>query len=121
MRAVFPNPEGLLLPGMFVRQRIEEGVAQQALLVPQQAVTRNFRGQATALVVQADGTVAERVLDAGQAIGNKWLVRSGLQAGDKVIVEGLQKVRAGARPQVIEITMQQFDQADAAPPRAVGG
>jgi membrane fusion protein (multidrug efflux system) len=109
LRAVFPNPDGVLMPGMFVRERLEEGMAQNALLVPQQAVTRNYRGQATAMVVQQDGTVGERVLETGQAIGNKWLVKGGLQPGDKVVVEGLQRIRAGAKPQVTEITGQELD------------
>jgi membrane fusion protein (multidrug efflux system) len=118
LRAVFPNPDGLLMPGMFVREKLEEGIAQNAILVPQQAVTRNYKGDATAMVVQADGTVQERVLQASQAIGNKWLVNGGLQAGDKVVVEGLQRIRAGAKPQVTEITTEDMDKriAQAATP-----
>ncbi|WP_159995231.1 efflux RND transporter periplasmic adaptor subunit [Roseomonas sp. 18066] len=109
LRAEFPNPDGLLMPGMFVRQRLEEGVAPEALLVPQQAVTRNYRGEAIAMVVQGDGTVASRVLRAERAIGNKWLVSAGLQAGDRVVVEGLQRIAPGAKPQVTEVSAADFD------------
>jgi membrane fusion protein (multidrug efflux system) len=110
LRAQFPNPQGTLMPGMFVRARLEQGQAQSAILVPQQGVTRNPRGEPVALVVQADGTVASRTLQVGQAIGNKWLVEDGLQEGDRVIVEGTQRVRPGAKPQLREMSAQAFDQ-----------
>ena len=96
IRAVFPNPERNLLPGMYVRAVLEEGVNDQAILVPQQGVTRNHKGEATALVVGQDNKVAERVLNVSRTIGDKWLVNSGLKQGDRVIVEGLQKVHPGA-------------------------
>ncbi|MTJ80174.1 MAG: efflux RND transporter periplasmic adaptor subunit [Telmatospirillum sp.] len=96
LRAVFPNPKRLLLPGMFVHARVEEGVAEQALLVPQQGVTRNPAGDATALVVGADNKVEQRVLKVDRTVGDKWLVTDGVRAGDRVIVEGLQKIRPGA-------------------------
>jgi membrane fusion protein (multidrug efflux system) len=96
MRAIFPNDKGLLLPGMFVRAVLEEGVAETALLVPQQGVTFNQRGEPTALLVGADGKVEQRVLTTDRAIGNDWLVTKGVKDGDKVIVEGVQKVRPGA-------------------------
>lgn len=96
IRAVFPNPERNLLPGMYVRAVLEEGVNDQAILVPQQGVTRNYKGEATALVVGQDNKVAERVLNVSRTIGDKWLVNSGLKQGDRVIVEGLQKVHPGA-------------------------
>jgi membrane fusion protein (multidrug efflux system) len=95
LRAVFPNPKRLLLPGMFVHARVEEGVADQALLVPQQGVTRSQSGEATALVVGADNRAELRVLKVDRAIGDKWLVTDGIKAGDRVIVEGLQKVHPG--------------------------
>lgn len=97
LRAVFPNPEGLLLPGMFVRERLEEGVRDSAILVPQRAVSRNQRGEPTALVVGADEKVELRVLTTDRAIGNSWLVTGGLNSGDRVIVEGLQKVKPGVK------------------------
>ena len=96
IRAVFPNPERNLLPGMYVRAVLEEGVNDQAILVPQQGVTRNHKREATALVVGQDNKVAERVLNVSRTIGDKWLVNSGLKQGDRVIVEGLQKVHPGA-------------------------
>ncbi len=95
VRMVFPNPENVLLPGMFVRAVVEEGINEQALLVPQQGVTRDVKGNAVALVVGKDEKVEQRVLTLDRAIGNKWLVTDGLVAGDRVIVEGLQRVRPG--------------------------
>jgi membrane fusion protein, multidrug efflux system len=96
LRLVFPNPKGLLLPGMFVRAVVKEGVNEQAILIPQQAVSRDPKGNPIVLVVDNTGKVQQRMLTLDRAIGDKWLVASGLSAGDHVIVEGLQKVRAGA-------------------------
>lgn len=104
IRAIFPNPKEALLPGMFVRARLDEGVRPDALLVPQQGVTRNPRGEATAMVVGADDKVELRTLVANQAIGNKWLVTDGLKAGDRLIVSGLQKIRPGVQVKVQEVT-----------------
>ena len=104
LRAVFPNPQHSLLPGMFVRARIDEGVNPQAILVPQQGVTRTPRGDATVLIVNAQNQVENREVTAAQAIGNKWLITSGLQNGDKVIVSGLQKVRPGVTVKATEDT-----------------
>ena len=100
LRAVFPNPQRLLLPGMFVHARIDEGVNDQAILVPQEGVSRNLRGEPTVLVVGADNKVELRTIKTDRNIGNSWLVTDGLKAGDRVIVEGLQKVRPGATVQV---------------------
>jgi membrane fusion protein (multidrug efflux system) len=97
LRAIFPNQQGILLPGLFVRQRIEEGVVKNAILVPQQALTRNPRGDATVLVVGPDNRVALRTVTADRAIGDKWLVTAGVAAGDRVVVEGTQKARPGAQ------------------------
>ncbi|WP_449242168.1 efflux RND transporter periplasmic adaptor subunit [Desulfovibrio sp.] len=99
VRAVFPNPSAELLPGMFVRAVLEEGVDEQAILAPQQGVTRNFKGEATALVLTQDGTVEQRIIQVDRALGDKWLVRSGLSSGDRLIVDGLQKVRPGMKAQ----------------------
>lgn len=104
IRAIFPNPNEALLPGMFVRARLDEGVRPDALLVPQQGVTRNPRGEATAMVVGADDKVELRTLVANQAIGDKWLVTEGLKAGDRLIVSGLQKIRPGVQVKVQEVT-----------------
>jgi membrane fusion protein (multidrug efflux system) len=96
LRALFPNPKQDLLPGMFVRAIVENGVDEQAIAVPQQGVTRNQKGEATALVLNDKGIVEQRVLVTGGTLGGRWLVKSGLAAGDRVIVEGVQKVKPGA-------------------------
>lgn len=102
MRAVFPNPNQLLLPGMFVRARVEEGVTDRALLVPQRAVLRTPRGEPMAFVVNEEGVVQSRVLRANRAIGNDWMVTEGLNPGDRVVVEGLQRIRPGTRVRATE-------------------
>lgn len=96
LRAVFPNPEHELLPGMFVRALVTEGVNETGLLVPQRGVTRNSKGEAVALVVNAEKVVELRILKTDRAVGDRWLVSEGLKAGDRVIVEGLQKTAPGA-------------------------
>ena len=95
LRAVFPNPQHQLLPGMFVRARVDEGIMNDAILAPQQGITRDAKGTATALVVNASNKVEQRQLETGDTYGDKWLVLSGLKAGDKLIVEGTDKVTAG--------------------------
>ncbi|MCD6287333.1 MAG: efflux RND transporter periplasmic adaptor subunit [Anaerolineae bacterium] len=95
LRIVVPNPDGELLPGMFVRAVLKEGVKEDAVLVPQQAVSRTPRGEAFAWIVQPDGTAAMRMLTLDRAIGSQWLVCSGLAVGDRVIVEGVQRLRPG--------------------------
>jgi len=105
LRALFPNPDGLLLPGMFVREDIHEGIRQNALLVPQRAVTHDSRGLPTALVVGADDHVAQRTLQTDRAIGTDWLITGGLSAGDRVIVAGLQQARPGALVTAREVTI----------------
>jgi len=95
VRAVFPNPKHLLLPGMFVRASLIEGVNDRAILVPEVGVTHDPKGDATALVVGADNKVSMRVVTTTRTLGNQWVVDGGLQAGDRVIVAGLQKVRPG--------------------------
>ena len=96
LRALFPNPDKLLLPGMFVHEKIEEGRRNDAILVPQLAVAHNQKGEPTALVVGADNKVELRTLATERAIGDKWVVTEGLKAGDRVIVEGLQFAKPGA-------------------------
>jgi membrane fusion protein, multidrug efflux system len=95
LRVIFSNPKGVLLPGMFVRAVIIEGINERAILVPQQGVSRNPRGEAIALIVDNENKVQQRVLTVDRAIGDKWLVSSGLNSGDRVIVEGIQKARPG--------------------------
>ena len=95
LRVVFPNPNGVLLPGMFVRAVVKEGINEQAILIPQQAVSRDPRGNPFTLVVDAPGKVEQRMLGLDRAIGDQWLVSTGLAPGDRVIVEGMQKIRPG--------------------------
>lgn len=95
LRMVFPNPSDVLLPGMFVRAVVKEGVNEQAILIPQQAVTRDLKGNPMALLVNAAASVEPRMLTLDRAIGDQWLVASGLVPGDRVIVEGMQKARPG--------------------------
>jgi RND family efflux transporter MFP subunit len=97
LRAIFPNPQRLLLPGMFVHEEIEEGVKKDALLVPQLGVSHDQKGDAIALVVGPDNVVQLRVVEADRAIGDKWLVTAGLGAGDRVIVEGLLFAQPGSK------------------------
>ena len=104
LRAVFANPDHTLLPGMFVHARLQSGVAENAILVPQQGVTRDLKGTPTALVVNADNKVESRTLVANRTIGSDWLVEKGLSAGDRVITEGLQYVKPGAEVKVAEAT-----------------
>ena len=95
VRAEFPNPDRTLLPGMYVRATVEEGVAEKSFLVAQRAVARNTKGEATAKFVTPEGKVEERVLDVQRSIGNSWLVSSGINDCDRVIVEGSQRVKVG--------------------------
>nr|WP_315431565.1 efflux RND transporter periplasmic adaptor subunit [uncultured Albidiferax sp.] len=101
LRAEFPNPSGELLPGMYVRAVLEEGVMEQAVLAPQRAVARDSTGKPTAYVVTADGKLEQRALQTGRAIGDQWLVTSGLQAGDRLVVEGQQKAQPGAAVEAV--------------------
>src|SRR5579863_3402370 len=95
LRAIFPNPESLLLPGMFVRATIEEGVREGAILAPQQGITHSPDGEATALVVGANDTVEKRSIELNGALGDHWLVTRGLAAGDRLIVAGVQAIKPG--------------------------
>jgi membrane fusion protein (multidrug efflux system) len=108
LRALFPNPDHLLLPGMFVHEEFEEGVQEGAVLVPQQGVTHDQSGQATALVVRPDNKVELRILKADRAVGDKWLVSNGVKPGDRVIVEGLQYAHPG---DTVEPTEAKLDAA----------
>lgn len=101
LRAVFPNPNGVLLPGMFIRAVVKEGINEKALLVPQQAVSRDPKGNPQTLIVDAENKVALRTLALDRAIGDQWLVASGLAAGERVIVEGMQKVKPGVSVKVV--------------------
>lgn len=116
LRATVPNPEGLLMPGMYLRAVLQEGTSEHALLAPQQAVTRDPAGVARALVVKADDTLESRRIVTGAAVGNRWVVLSGLSAGERILVDGSQRVKAGdkvkpvpwqPRPQAAEDTAAQ--------------
>ncbi len=102
LRALFPNPDGILLPGMFVRADIKAGVDPMGILVPQRAVSRDPKGRAVALVVLPDNKVEQRILTTDRTVGDQWLVTDGVKAGDRVIIAGLQKARPGATVQVSE-------------------
>ncbi|EPT4178164.1 efflux RND transporter periplasmic adaptor subunit [Escherichia coli] len=103
LRAIFPNPQQQLLPGMFVRARVDEGVMEDAILAPQQGVTRDAKGNATALVVNKDNKVEQRTLETGETYGDKWLVLNGLHNGDRLIVEGSAKVTSGQTVKAVEV------------------
>jgi membrane fusion protein (multidrug efflux system) len=96
LRIVVPNPKQLLLPGMFVRAVVQEGIATEAILIPQQGVSRNPKGEPVGLVVDETGTVQQRLLTLNRAIGDRWLVSSGLKPGERLIVEGMLNIRPGA-------------------------
>ncbi len=102
LRIIVPNPNHLLMPGMYVRAVVSEGVIPQGILVPQRGVTRDPKGGATALVVDRDGKVERRDIGVSRTVGDQWLVDSGLVAGDRVIVEGVQKVQPGMQVQASE-------------------
>jgi membrane fusion protein (multidrug efflux system) len=120
LRAEFPNKDSTLLPGMFVHERIQEGVNDKAILAPQQGVTHNQKGEPTAMVVNAESKVELRVLMTDRAIGDQWLVTAGLAAGDKVIVQGLQGIKPGVTVDAKEVTAAEMKKAaaDAAKPPA---
>jgi membrane fusion protein (multidrug efflux system) len=109
LRAVFPNPKRELLPGMFVRAQLTRGTRSAALLVPQRGVSHNQRGEATVLIVEKDDKVAERVVTADRSINGEWLITAGLAAGDRVIVDGLQKAKPGSPVKAVPAA----EQADA--------
>ena len=102
LRAIVPNPDNRLLPGMYVRAVLDEGVVPDAILVPEQGITRDPKGNATAFVVGTDGKAELRPVTVTRTVGDQWLVDGGLKAGDRVIIEGLQKIRPGAPVQPTE-------------------
>ncbi|KAF3996399.1 efflux RND transporter periplasmic adaptor subunit [Glaciimonas immobilis] len=104
LRAEVPNPEGVLLPGIFVRAAIEEGFNDNAILIPQRAVTRDVTGNATALILNGENEVAQRTLVIAGAVGNQWLIGGGLEVGDRVIVDGLQNVKVGDIARGVDMT-----------------
>ncbi len=116
LRAVFPNPKNILLPGMFVREQLEEGVNETGLLVPQRAVARNPQGDPIVTVVGADNKTTTRVIKTDRAIGDQWLVSDGVAAGDRVIVIGILGVRPGAEVHAREVTADELSQPASSAP-----
>ncbi len=119
LRIVFPNPDHILMPGMFVRAAVQEGIHKNAILVPQQAVSRDPKGSPLVLIVDKDGKVQQKPLTIDRAIGNEWLVSSGLEPGDRVVVEGLAKVKPGIPVKAVpfeNIENNSGKNANAAPP-----
>lgn len=106
LRAQFPNPDGMLLPGMFVRTSVGEAVDQNAILVPQQGIYHSSNGDAYAYVINDDNTVEKRVVTTISAEGNQWLIASGLAANDKLLVEGSTKVAPGSKVNAVEVAME---------------
>ena len=111
LRVVVPNPEGVLLPGMFIRAVVKDGTNEQAILIPQQTVSRDPKGNPSVLIVDAEGKVQQRMLTLDRAIGDQWLVSSGLASGERVIVEGMQKARPGASVKVVLVDAGQKENA----------
>lgn len=116
LRAVVPNPDGVLLPGMYVQALLPTGVAPEALLVPQQAVTRDIAGKASVLVVDAETKVQRRPIEIDRAVGSRWMVTSGLVAGEKIIVDGFQRIKVGdaVDPQEVDLSAKAKVAADRA-------
>lgn len=117
LRAVVPNPSGILLPGMYVKAKLNQGVVHNGILLPQQAVTHNPKGEATVLVVAEDGSVSPRTIQTSGTQGNQWIVTGGIENGERVILEGSQKVRPGAK---VHATVVNSSDAGAATPAASG-
>lgn len=115
LRALFPNPNQMLLPGMFVRAIMQEGVDEQAILVPQRGVTRNSKGEAMVMVVGAGEKVEPRVIKVSRTVGDNWLVREGLKAGDRVILEGSQRALPGTLVKAVPFVVKTETAPGAAP------
>ncbi|HTX55169.1 MAG TPA: efflux RND transporter periplasmic adaptor subunit [Candidatus Baltobacteraceae bacterium] len=111
VRLVFPNPQRHLLPGMFVRGQLVEGIVEQAILVPQQGVSRDPKGNPSVLLVGAEDKVEQRAITVDRTLGDRWLVSAGLAAGDRVIVEGMQKVRPGTAVKIVPFAGKQTPEA----------
>ncbi|BEN39975.1 efflux RND transporter periplasmic adaptor subunit [Serratia nevei] len=112
LRAVFPNPEHELLPGMYVHATVDNGVDPKAILAPQQGITRNAKGEATALVVDEQNKVVQRTVSAERVVGSNWLIDSGLNEGDRLIVEGTSKVTIGAAVKPVEVSVDKTQRGE---------
>ena len=102
IRAEFPNKEAILLPGMYVRARLNIGTDPNAILIPQKAVTRNSKGQAIVMLVDPEGTVKQKVIETAEVIGDKWRITSGLEEDDRVVISNLQRIHSGDHVEAIE-------------------
>ncbi len=120
LRIVFQNPDRMLLPGMFVQAVLETGVNKQAILIPQQSVSRDAKGQPTTLTVNQEGKIDLRMLELGQAMGDRWLVLGGLAPGDRLLVEGTQKVRPGIAVNAIPFSDTKSSEANSSPSLSAG-
>jgi len=120
LRAVVPNPEGELMPGMYVQALLPTALASDALLIPQQSVNRDLTGRASVLVVNADNVVEKRPVELARALGNRWLVDSGLQPGERLVVDGFQRIKPGDKvaPQVVDLNTKNGPAAAAPAPAA---
>lgn len=118
LRAVFPNPDRILLPGMFVHAQLVAGSRSDAILAPQQGVTRNPRGQAVAMLVTADNKVEQRIIQTERTVGNRWLVSEGLNVGDRLITEGLHMVQPGMQVEAVPAANVENAEPAAAPATA---
>ncbi|HID9653772.1 TPA: efflux RND transporter periplasmic adaptor subunit [Serratia marcescens] len=112
LRAVFPNPEHELLPGMYVHATVDNGVDPKAILAPQQGITRNAKGEATALVVDEQNKVAQRTVSAERVVGSNWLIGNGLNEGDRLIVEGTSKITIGAAVKPVEVSVDKTQRGE---------
>ena len=121
LRAEFPNPHNVLLPGMFVREQINEGVYPNAILAPQQGVSHDPKGNATALIVGGDGKVQPREVKTAGAYGDAWLITDGLRAGDRLVVEGLMKAHPGMKVKAVDAQLPQAPASSSAAPSQAGG
>lgn len=117
LRIVFPNPNFLLLPGMFVQTVIKEGIVEKAILVPHQAVMRDIKGRPYSMIVDASGKVEHRTLEIGRAVDNNWLVKKGLAPGDRVIMEGFQKIRHGVTVKAVPFEDTTLGKTEAVKPQ----
>ena len=108
LRAIFPNPDKELLPNMYVRAELVEGVSETAMLAPQRAVLRDANGNASVYVVTANNKIEQRPIKVSRTSGDKWIVTSGIEPGERIVIEGLQRIRPGAAVRVVEMPAAQL-------------
>lgn len=118
LRAVVPNPQGVLMPGMFVQAQLPTGLAPEAILIPQRSVSRDLTGRASVWVVRTDDTVEKRTVELNRAVGAHWLLEQGLQAGERVVVDGFQRIKAGDKVKPVEVDAQARSVSQSVDPQA---